>query len=128
MAERRRKVTIEQIEQALIANGGWYTKAANALGVSHQAISKRVAKSERLQKAVEEVKAKYLDLAESKLLQKINEGDLGAICFYLKCQGKDRGYIERMQNEVTGKGGGPLKTESKVVVEFVDPEDENSDD
>jgi predicted transcriptional regulator len=95
MAERRRKVTIEQIEQALIANGGWFTKAANALGVSHQAVSKRVAKSERLQKAVEEVKAKYLDLAESKLLQKINEGDLGAICFYLKCQGRQRGYIEK---------------------------------
>jgi hypothetical protein len=29
MTERRRKVTIEQIEQALIANGGWFTKAAD---------------------------------------------------------------------------------------------------
>lgn len=105
MVERRKKVTIEQIEKALIANGGWYTKTAAALGVSHQAISKRVAQSERLQKVVDDVKAKYLDLAENKLLQKINDGDLGAICFYLKCQGKHRGYIERQQIDTTISGG-----------------------
>lgn len=54
---------------------------------------------------VDDVKAKYLDLAENKLLQKINDGDLGAICFYLKCQGKHRGYIERQQIDTTISGG-----------------------
>ncbi len=102
MPKQRQKVTVEQVEQALIANGGWITKTAQALGVSTQAVSKRVKGSERLQKVVEDVKAKYLDLAESKLIQKINDGDLGAICFYLKCQGKERGYVEKHQLEASG--------------------------
>lgn len=37
--------------------------------------------------------------------------DLGAICFYLKCLGKERGYVEKVQ--ITG-GGEPIKTENYV--------------
>ena len=51
-----------------------------------------------------------LDFAESKLFQKIKEGDSTAILFYLKTQGKARGYIER--SEVTGANGGPVQVEN----------------
>ncbi len=47
--------------------------------------------------------ATLIDLAEGKLYSKINEGNMTAIIFYLKCKAKDRGYIERGQIEVTGK-------------------------
>ena len=100
-----KKVTIEQLEQALKAHGGWQTQAAKALGISFQAVSKRVNQSERLQQVVAEVKAQYLDLAESRLMQKIKDGDLGAICFYLKCQGKERGYVEKQHIDNTSSDG-----------------------
>jgi hypothetical protein len=106
-----RKLTIDQIEQALRANGGWFTQAAKALGVSHQAISTRVQKSERLQRVTEDVKAQYLDLAESKLMQKIKDGDLGAICFYLKCQGRQRGYVEKAKLDANITQQEPLTIE-----------------
>jgi hypothetical protein len=50
-------------------------------------------------KVVEDIEAITLDFAESKLHKKIQEEDLTAILFYLKCKGKKRGYIDRMIEE-----------------------------
>ena len=119
MSKPTKKLTIEQIEQALISNGGWFTQAAKALSCSHQAISKRVQQSERLQQVVEDVKAQYLDLAESKLLKKIRDEDLGAICFYLKCKGKERGYIEKQQVDNTSSDGS-MSPPSRIEIVPVD--------
>ena len=69
---------------------------------------------EELRKVKEEIEESYLDLAESKLMKKINEGDNGSIFFYLKCKGKKRGYIENQRLELTGKGGEPIETKSTL--------------
>lgn len=44
-----------------------------------------------------------LDMAEGKLMKKINDEDTTSILFYLKTQGKDRGYIERQETDSTLK-------------------------
>lgn len=46
-----------------------------------------------------EIREGLVDFAESKLLKKINDEDMTAIIFFLKCQGKSRGYVERGQFE-----------------------------
>lgn len=46
------------------------------------------------------------DLAESKLMQAINNNELTAILFYLKTKHKNRGYVER--SEHTAKDGMPF--------------------
>ena len=46
-----------------------------------------------------EIREGLIDFAESKLLKKINDEDMTAIIFFLKCQGKSRGYVERGQYE-----------------------------
>lgn len=92
-------LSIKQIEIALKAKAGFISYAAEALGVTHSAISQRVKRSAHLQKVVYDIQESCLDLAETKLLGKIKSGDLGAICFYLKCKGKKRGYIEKQQFE-----------------------------
>lgn len=54
-----------------------------------------------------DVKEGLIDLAEQKLMEKVEEGVMDAIKFFLKCQGKDRGWVER--KEISGAGGGPIK-------------------
>lgn len=114
MAKRKQPaLTVDQIEDGLRKAGGFISYAAKMLGVTAGAITQRVQASKRLQTALKEIKDNHLDLCESKLLKKINAEDLGAICFYLKCQGKSRGYYEKMKNEISGPDDGPIKAEVK---------------
>lgn len=46
-------------------------------------------------KQAEDINESLIDLVESSLLNKIQEGDTTAIIFFLKCRAKDRGYIEK---------------------------------
>lgn len=52
-------------------------------------------------KNVENLKEGMIDFAESKLMQEIKNGNTTAILFFLKTQGKERGYVERMEQDVT---------------------------
>jgi hypothetical protein len=56
--------------------------------------------------AIKEERERMTDVAEMALFDAIKEGEGWAVCFYLKTQGKERGYIER--HEFTGKDGEPL--------------------
>ena len=126
----RQKVTDEQIEEALRKTKGLITMAARWIGqtygisITHGAISLRVASSEHLRQVRRECEEDGLDFAECKLLDLIKSGDRTAIIFYLKCKGKERGYIER--KEFSGPDGSPL-TPPNVVVNFVDPEEDGTD-
>jgi len=91
----RQNRTVEQCAEAIRNAGGFITTAAKMLGMSQPALSKRIAQSETLRSVVEETREKYLDLAESKLIKAINNDAPWAICFYLKCKGKQRGYVEK---------------------------------
>lgn len=95
------RATEGQIAEALRAAGGFITHAAKQLGMAHSSIVERVQRSPYLQQVRAEMDEKYLDLAETMLIRKINEADLGAICFYLKCKGKHRGYVEKQIIEQT---------------------------
>ena len=97
-----------QIIEALKANAGFITGAAKMLNVTYHAIYDRIQRSEYLKNNYQEIQESHLDLAESKLLQNIKGGNLGAICFFLKCRGKSRGYIETSKHELSGPDGGPI--------------------
>jgi len=92
-------LTIKQIETALRGTGGFVTYAAKKLNCSHQNITKRIKGSPYLTDILNEIRESYLDLTEHSLIKKIQDEDLGAIIFFLKCQGKNRGYIERPPKE-----------------------------
>ena len=95
----RPTLTKAQIAKALQAHNGLYSNTARALGVTYNAIQQRVKGDPELMQIVEDVTTRMLDRAENKLYQKINAGNMTAIIFYLKCKGKDRGYVEKQQLE-----------------------------
>jgi hypothetical protein len=48
---------------------------------------------------LDETKEANIDMAETKLLTAVQHGELPAIFFFLKCQAKHRGYIEKKELE-----------------------------
>lgn len=92
---RKPRHTDAQVIAALQQSGGIMAHAARKLGIDRSTLHTRIHKSPVLMGALDEAKETNLDVAESKLMKAVNDGELAAIFFYLKTQGKRRGYIER---------------------------------
>lgn len=90
-------ISAAQAIEAIKDRKGFVTQAAKQLGISrsqlHRIINAHPTVKEALQDAREEMK----DFAESKIYQKISDGDTTMIIFYAKTQMKDRGYTERQE-------------------------------
>lgn len=114
-----RKRTDTQIIKAIRDARGLIAVAARKLDVDRQTIYNRMKQSAKVRDAVEEARDFTTDVAEAKLFQAIEAGEAWAVCFYLKCQAKGRGYVEKQQVEHTGKDGGPIETRALSDDELV---------
>ena len=85
--------------KALKNNLGNISQACKAINISRQTFYAWSEDADFKIKA-ENVKESLLDLAESKLMENINNNENIAIIFYLKTKGKQRGYIEKQEVEV----------------------------
>ena len=103
---KKREQTAQRIIDAIRESNGLLTLAAKRAGLGYTTVWRYTQDYPSVAQAVMEAKEKMLDFTESKLYEKIKEGDNAAIIFFLKTQGKKRGYIERQ--EVTGEGGKPI--------------------
>jgi len=103
-----RRLTDEKVAAALEKAAGLQSVAAEALGVDRSTVCRRVAKSKRLQEVIDAAQEKTVDIAEASLIKAIQRGEAWAVCFFLKCRAKRRGYVERQ--EITGADGGPIRT------------------
>lgn len=108
---RRRRFLVADIEAALRSTAGIYSAAAAILAQKYGTCSPNTVKNyirryPRLQAVEEDIAQQTLDLAETKLVQAIGDGNMTAIIFYLKTKGRQRGYIER--RELGGPDGGPI--------------------
>ena len=97
------EVGVEECAEALRRNKGYLTYAAAELGINYKTLGRIVNGNEELKEIIEEERVKDLDEAE-KELGEMRRGatvnKLGAVCFTLKCRGKDRGYVESNKFEV----------------------------
>lgn len=92
-----KKVTDNQIKEALRATRGLQSLAAEKLDITQGSLSSRISSNPDLLRFREECLERRLDMAENSLSELIEEKNLGAICFLLKTLGKRRGYTESQE-------------------------------
>jgi hypothetical protein len=96
----------EAMLAALEFSLGNVKQACDKMQVARQTHYNWLENDEYYRQRVEEIKEMRLDFAESELMKLIKEGNVAATIFFLKTQGKRRGYVERQ--EVTGADGAPI--------------------
>lgn len=101
-----KKFTVDMVEPLIDQYKGNIAAIARHLGCNRGTVWNRIQESANLQKALKNARETMLDNAESQLYNKVLAGDVVSLIYFLKTQGKSRGYIERV--EQTGKDGGPL--------------------
>ena len=98
---RHAELTQAQVERALTAAGGLVTSTAKRLGCAPKTVYRYIERFPALKHVLTEARESSVDLAESKLIEAIKNGNLTAIIFFLKTQGKSRGYTERSEPGLT---------------------------
>jgi hypothetical protein len=87
-------------------NAGNVTDACTAIGAGRHTYYDWIKKDTAFKEQCDAITESLIDRTESKLHAAIDKGEAWAICFFLKCKAKHRGYVERQ--EVTGADGGPI--------------------
>ncbi|GIZ15512.1 hypothetical protein [Capnocytophaga catalasegens] len=73
----------------------------SALNITRKTFYSWREKRPKLNELLKEAEESIIDFAESKLLSNIQEGDTTSLIFFLKTKGKHRGYVEKVEQEVT---------------------------
>lgn len=96
-----RNYSVADIVKVYERKGCNVSATCTALGISRQTFYTWKSKDQELKEMLEEAEEAIIDFAESKLVEKIGEGDLTATIFFLKTKGKKRGYVEKYENDVS---------------------------
>jgi hypothetical protein len=89
-----KKLVLEALEKSL----GVVTEALKSCNLSRTQFYKWMKDDSEFKENVEYLKNVAIDFAESQLYGLIAEKNPTAVIFYLKTKGKDRGYVERVEN------------------------------
>ena len=112
----KQRFTPKQVADTLNETRGMVFLAAKKLGCSDDTIYNYAKRYKAVGDALRQQRGQFVDMAELKLWNAVNEGEAWAVQFALRTLGKDRGYVER--SEVTGKDGGEVVI--KVIYDDVD--------
>jgi len=112
----------EQFIDAIPGTGGIITKIAGKVGCAWHTAKKYIEEYSTVQAAYQDECEAVLDMAESETIKLMRAGDGPMLRYYLSTKGKDRGYTERVQQEITGRGGGPIETANVSLSKLTDEE------
>ena len=82
---------------------------SRALHVSRQTVYKFLSTHPTVQDALDEARERMIDNVESALYNQALGDNVTAQIFFLKTQGKKRGYVERQEHELSGPDGKPIR-------------------
>lgn len=99
--------------EGMIKTLGNVSKTCEMLGIGRTMFYEYYNNDLEFKGKIDDIKNIALDFVEDKLIGKIKDGDIVAILFYLKTQGKKRGYVERVENEIT--------IQQPVVIDWSEP-------
>lgn len=91
----------EQFLQVLFSNAGNIGVSCKNIGIARRTYKEWLAEDPEFEAEVSTVMDNLIDLVESKLMKQIQGDNLTAIIFFLKCQGKARGWVERQEVDLS---------------------------
>lgn len=97
--KHNKKILIKALRKTL----GIVTPACEMCDLSRQTFYKYYNEDEDFKAKVDSMADIAVDFAETKLTELIEDKNPTAVIFYLKTKGKDRGYIEKSELEVTDR-------------------------
>jgi hypothetical protein len=109
MAQQR--YSQETMIEALRKARGLKSVAARILSCHRNTIQEYCDRFPRVAAVVQEERESMIDIGEAALYTKVQAGEGWAVCFFLKTQAKDRGYVERQEHS------NPPGEEFRVAVE-----------
>tara|TARA_R110000824_G_scaffold295738_3_gene484034 strand:- start:57 stop:404 length:348 start_codon:yes stop_codon:yes gene_type:complete len=92
----------------LKGNGGNINDACNTTNVARRTIYVWMEKEKWFKDSIDDIREIGIDNVESALYKNAIEGNTTAQIFYLKTQGKKRGYVEKSELDLTS-GDEPIK-------------------
>lgn len=93
----QKKAMIQALEKSL----GVISTACKTTGVPRSQHYKWYKEDSDYRDACDDVENITLDFVESKLYKQIEKENITAIIFHLKTKGKKRGYIEKVESDIT---------------------------
>lgn len=95
-----KRISQAVLEEALRKAGGIPAGAAKVLGCARSTVTRRIAKSERLQALIEELQEELLDVCELSMAAMVrntkHRNHFNATKFVLETKGKSRGWTKQV--------------------------------
>ncbi len=131
----RPEIIIDPKKVAVLAESGLFNKQiAAVLGISEVTFCKKISADPCLKEALEAGRQRGIAFVTNKLWEKIKEGDLAAITFFLKFRGgwKDQGSLKigGSNNQVLVIQGKPINELSRqelLEIARMEPENDETD-
>lgn len=129
------KPTKETFEKAVIKYGGNLTKVAQAFGIGRRHIYQWIKADEEFKQIVDDARMNLFDeclatarvvslgipdVQNGKIVGWIERPDSGMLRYLIGCLGKNEGFGEKQEIELSGKGGSALTIEIIDRAEQVD--------
>jgi len=108
---RHKKAMLEALEKNL----GIVTTACKNVGINRTTHYAWMEQDPHYAAAVSDIKEVAIDVVESELHKQIKEGSTTATIFFLKTQGKKRGYVEKQEIEQENKGEITVNITRKII-------------
>jgi hypothetical protein len=96
--------TAKEFIDAIPHTGGVITLIAQKVGCVWNTAKKYIDTHPTVKQAYDDEVESILDMGEAKLFEAVKDGEFQAIKYLLSTRGKKRGYVERIEQDVTTKG------------------------